>query len=39
VGANKDRMYRPATGGLSATDGKTRALNRTSLVLQIGKSF
>lgn len=39
VGANNARMYRPSTGGLSATDDKTRALNRTSLVLQIGKSF
>lgn len=39
VGANNDRMYRPATGGLSATDGKTRALNRSAIVLQMGKSF
>ncbi|TXH51006.1 MAG: hypothetical protein E6Q93_22715 [Burkholderiaceae bacterium] len=39
VGATNDRMYHPPSGGLSATDGATRALNRTALVLQLGKSF
>jgi len=39
VGATNNRFYRPPTGGLSATDGATRALNRAALVLQVGKTF
>ena len=39
VGATNNRFYRPPTGGLSATDGATRALNRPTLVLHVGKTF
>ncbi len=39
VGASNDGMYRPPSGGLSATNGATRALNRTVVVLQVGKTF
>lgn len=39
VGAGNDGMYRPPSGGLSATNGATRALNRTAVVLQVGKTF
>lgn len=39
VGATNNRFYRPPTGGLSATDGATRALNRPALVLHVGKMF
>lgn len=39
VGSSSNRLYRPPLGGLSATDGQTRALNRSAVVLQIGKSF
>ncbi|MBS0400857.1 MAG: hypothetical protein JSS18_00015 [Proteobacteria bacterium] len=39
VGASNDRFFRPPTGGLSLTDDATRALNRTAVVLQVGRSF
>jgi len=39
VGATNNDMYRPPGGGLSATDGATRALNRTALVVQVGRTF
>lgn len=39
VGATNNRFYRPPTGGLSATDSATRALNCSALVLQVGKTF
>lgn len=39
VGATNNRLYRPPGGGLSATDGSTRALNRPALVVQVGKTF
>lgn len=39
VGASNNRFYRPPTGGLSATDGATRALNRAAVVLQVGATF
>jgi len=38
-GANNNHFFRPPTGGLSLTDGATRALNRTTAVLQAGKTF
>lgn len=39
VGATNNRFFRPPTGGLSATDGATRALNRAALVVQVGRTF
>ncbi|GMV45953.1 MAG: hypothetical protein AMXMBFR66_13510 [Pseudomonadota bacterium] len=39
VGASNDRLYRPPGGGLSATDGARRALNRNALVVQVGRTF
>jgi len=38
-GASNNRFYRPPTGGLSAIDNASRNLNRTVLVVQIGKTF
>lgn len=39
VGAGNNTLYRPPLGGLSATNGSTRALNRSVVVLQVGKTF
>jgi len=39
VGANNNRLYRPPTGGLSASDQHTLALNRTGVIFQVGKTF
>lgn len=39
VGATNDTFFRPPTGGLSAANGDTRALNRRVLVLQVGRTF
>ena len=39
VGSSSHRLYRPPLGGLSATDTQSRALNRSAVVLQIGKTF
>lgn len=39
VGASNNRFYRPPTGGLSASDDATRALNRNAIVVQLGKTF
>jgi hypothetical protein len=39
VGSSPNRLYRPPLGGLSATDTQSRALNRSAVVLQIGKTF
>lgn len=39
AGASNDRFYRPPSGGLSASDGATRALNRNTFLLQVGKTF
>lgn len=39
VGASQNSLYRPPLGGLSAVDGKTRALNKDVLLIQLGKTF
>lgn len=39
VGASNDRFYRVPIGGLSATDGATRSLNKTALAFQLGRTF
>jgi uncharacterized protein (TIGR02001 family) len=39
AGATNDRFYRPPVGGLSLANGDTRAVNRTALVVQAGRTF
>lgn len=39
IGASNNAFFRPPTGGLSAGNGDTRALNKTMLVLQAGRTF
>jgi uncharacterized protein (TIGR02001 family) len=39
VGASNDRFYRPPVGGLSLADDGTRAVNRTALIVQLGRAF
>ena len=39
AGATNDAFYRPPIGGLSLANGDTRELNRSVLVLQLGRTF
>ncbi len=39
VGATNNRFFRPPSGGLSAANAETRAVNRQVLVVQIGRTF
>lgn len=39
VSATNDTFFRPPSGGLSAANSSSRALNRQSVVAQVGRSF
>ncbi len=39
VGASNNTFFRAPTGGLSASNGETRSLNRPVLVVQAGRTF
>ena len=39
VGATNSAFWSPPTGGLSAANSDTRQLNKTTAVVQVGRSF
>ena len=39
VGATNSAFFSPPAGGLSAANGDTRKLNRTTAILQVGRTF
>jgi uncharacterized protein (TIGR02001 family) len=39
AGADNDRYWRAPVGGLSLANGETRAVNRTAVIVQLGRTF